>query len=389
LREGFTGVTFTPLTIDRGRRNGTRERIVETMRQCPDKLTVKLNALVTNVMMTGTRATGVEFLDRAHLYRADPKAPLAGDIEVPRRSVRARREVILAGGTFNTPQILMLSGIGPAAQLTALGIDPVVDLPDVGAHLQDRYEVGVVHEKAQPFHILRDAAFEAPKEGEPGDPEFQDWRDRRSGLYATNGATIAVIRRSRDSERNPDLYMFAVPGHFSGYRPGYAKRATERKNEFTWVILKGHTRTSGGYVRLRSRDPRDPPDINFKFFEESENSQGDLEGVVAGVEYIRSIAARTRHLIKETVPGKAFETREQIAQFVKDNAWGHHACGTCRIGRQGSSVLDSRFRVWGVTGLRVVDASVFPTIPGLFILSAVYMIAEKASDAILEDAQGA
>src|SRR5262249_50204998 len=102
------------------------------------------------------------------------------------------------------------------------------------------------------------------------------------------------------------------------------------------------------------------------------------------------ITATTPHLFAaEIVPGPDVVTPTQIADFVKSNAWGHHACGTCRIGREGESVLDSRFRVWGTRGLRVVDASVFPRIPGLFILSAVYMIAEKASDAILEDAKDA
>jgi choline dehydrogenase-like flavoprotein len=392
VKEDFEGVTLTPLTIRNGRRYGTRELILDTMQNFPAKLTVKLHALATKVNLdVDKRAVGVEFLDGAHLYRVDPKTPLTGDIAVPRISVCARKEVVLSGGTFNTPQILMLSGIGPAEELRALGIDPKIDLPQVGRNLQDRYEVGIVHKMKHDFAILRDASFVAPAAGQPGDAAYQEWHDHGKGLYATNGAVIAIIKRADKDRPDPDLYMFAVPGHFSGYRPGYSELPRTVKDEFTWVILKGHTKNTAGWVHLRSTDPRDPPDINFKYFDEGNDQSGDdLRGVVAGVECVRAIAARTPHLFKaEMVPGPDVITPTQIADFVKSNAWGHHACGTCRIGREGESVLDSRFRVWGTKGLRVVDASVFPRIPGLFILSAVYMIAEKASDAILEDAEDA
>jgi len=180
-----------------------------------------------------------------------------------------------------------------------------------------------------------------------------------------------------------------VPGHFSGYRPCYSNRVREEKNQFTWVILKGHTNNTAGWVRLRTPHAWDTPDINFKYFEEGNDASGDdLRGLVEGVEYVRSIMAdELAHGLTERIPGKAVKTTEQIASFVRSNAWGHHACGTCRIGQgDKDSVLDSRFNVRKANGLRVVDASVFPRIPGLFILSAVYMIAEKASDAIIADA---
>src|SRR5262245_27974375 len=149
INEGFEGATFTPLTIRNGFRYGTRERIVETMREFPDRLTIRLHALVTKVNLEGSKATGVEFLDGAHLYRADPNAPREQPPAAPRVVVGARREVILAGGTFNTPQILMLSGIGPANHLRAHGIEPRIELDHVGANLHDRYEVGIVHETDQ------------------------------------------------------------------------------------------------------------------------------------------------------------------------------------------------------------------------------------------------
>ena len=392
VEENFEGVTFTPLTVRNGRRNGSRERVRQTVAETGGRLTIKLHALATRVLLDeDRRATGVEYLDGAHLYGADPRSQPGRSAEAPRRTVRAAREVILAGGAFNTPQLLMLSGIGPAQELARHGIAAKVDLPGVGCNLQDRYEVGLVYEMKQDFPLLRDATFSAPRPGEQPDPAYADWLQGK-GLYTTNGAVTAIVTRSAPDCPEPDLYLFGVAGYFEGYFPGYSSFRLNEKNHFTWAVLKAHTRNTAGYVRLRSADPCDVPEINFRYFDEGNDATGeDLASVVAGVEYVRQIIARTPDLFKaELVPGEGVDTPERIAQFVKDNAWGHHACGTCRIGADDDpdAVLDSRFRVRGVKGLRVVDASVFPRIPGFFIVCAVYMVGEKASDVIIEDAGG-
>jgi choline dehydrogenase len=392
IQQGYEGPVFTPLSIRNGVRFGTRELLRETMQVRPDLLKVKLHALVTRVLLDADRrAVGVEFCDAPHLYRVDPAALPDGAMTAPRQTVRAKREVILSGGTFNTPQLLMLSGIGPPDELRKHGIGVEVALPGVGRNLQDRYEIGIVHQVKREFEALRNATFaeEDAKFATRNDPNFAEWLNG-NGLYATNGAVIAVIKRSSLGQPDPDLYLFAIPSHFSGYRPGYSRHARE-KDKFTWVILKAHTRNNGGEVVLKSADPRDPPDINFRYFDEgSDKSNDDLDSVVAGIEFVRKMTRRTTTLLDERIPGPAVQSRAQLEQFVKDNAWGHHACGTCKIGADGDplAVLDGRFRVRGVRGLRVVDASVFPKIPGFFILSAVYMAAEKASDAILADAGG-
>lgn len=133
------------------------------------------------------------------------------------------------------------------------------------------------------------------------------------------------------------------------------------------------------------------PDINFRYFEEGNDEFGeDLESVVDGVEFVRKMTTRTSELFaEEEVPGAAVNSREEIREFVKDEAWGHHASCTCKIGIEDDpmAVLDTDFRVYGTKNLRVVDASVFPKIPGFFIVSSVYMISEKASDLILAAAE--
>ncbi|WON82599.1 GMC family oxidoreductase [Chromobacterium haemolyticum] len=295
--------------------------------------------------------------------------------------------MILAGGAFNSPQLLMLSGIGPAAHLQERGITPRVDLPGVGQNLQDRYEVGVVNRmNFKHWEVLKGAEFA------PGDPQYKQWAEGRKGVYTTNGAVLAVIRRSAQERPLPDLFCFALLGLFKGYFPGYSRLFPEHLNYLTWAILKAHTNNRAGTVTLRSADPRDPPDINFHYFEEgSPGGDQDLDSVVEGIKFVRSLTAdlKKQNLIaEEELPGEAVQSDDELRQFVRDNAWGHHASCSCAIGaREAGGVLDSRFRVHGVSGLRVVDASVFPRIPGFFIVSAVYMIAEKAAEVILEDAR--
>lgn len=160
----------------------------------------------------------------------------------------------------------------------------------------------------------------------------------------------------------------------------------------TWVVLKAHTNNCAGRITLRSADPRDPPIINFHYFEEGSDVLGeDIEAVVEGIRFVRKITQYfkdTKLIAEEELPGDAVESDEELKEFVRAHAWGHHASSSCAIGpRQQNGVLSSDFRVHGTQCLRVVDASVFPRIPGFFIVSAVYMIAEKAADAISADAR--
>ncbi|HWT98984.1 MAG TPA: GMC family oxidoreductase, partial [Terriglobales bacterium] len=226
---------------------------------------------------------------------------------------------------------------------------------------------------------------------EKGDPLYELWRKERSGMYISSGAAIAVSKRSRPGLRDPDLFCMALLAKFAGYFPGYSRLIAEHHNYLTWAILKAHTGNRSGTVELRSADPRDTPLINFNYFTEDGDGSAttDLDAVVAGIRFARQMAEplRQRGLIaEEEMPGSHLQSDAELAAYVRDNAWGHHASCSCPIGpREGGGVVDSQFRVHGVKRLRIVDASVFPRIPGFFIVSAVYMIAEKAADAILAD----
>jgi choline dehydrogenase len=387
VRNRGEGLWQIPLAVRDGCRNGSRERIREVEQRFPDRLVVRIGALATRVLFDerGTTARGVEYLPQPHAYRADPAVD-PGQVE-PRRA-SATREVVLAGGAFNTPQLLKLSGIGPREELERLGIRCRVDLPGVGENLQDRYEVGVVSRMARKFTLLEGLTFRSPEAGQAGDPAYRDWLDGR-GLYTTNGALLGLVSRSRPELPNPDLFVFGLPAHFTGYYPGYSTRLAQQSDVFTWAVLKAHTVNRAGRVLLRSADARDTPDIRFRYFEEGSDAAGaDLDAVVTGVELARSMMARLgRDVVEELMPGPSVTTREELRAFVRDQAWGHHASCTAAIGpRAQGGVLDGNFRVHGTRGLRVVDASVFPRIPGFFIVTAIYMAAEKASAAILADA---
>jgi choline dehydrogenase-like flavoprotein len=294
----------------------------------------------------------------------------------------------VCGGAFNTPQLLMLSGIGSGPDLCALGIAPRVDLPGVGRNLQDRYEIGVVNRLAVPtWPSLRKAEFRR------GDTLWREWAHRRRGMYTSNGGALAIIRRSAPHLPLPDLCLMAMLAPFKGYFPGYSRLIAEERNRLTWSILKAHTRNRAGTVRLRSADPTVPPLIDFRYFDPANDPEkSDLRSVVAAIRFVRKLTEpllRSGVFAAEEIPGKTLHSDEELAGFVRNHAWGHHACGTCAIGKRGEGgVLGSDFRVHGTAALRVVDASVFPRIPGYFIAAAVYMVAEKGADVILADAQG-
>lgn len=390
------GVFMIPLATKDGRRISTRDYIREVESQHPDKLKVKTHALVTQVLFETDdgkyKAIGVEYLDGKHLYGADPQAAQTNNNAALKRQVYAKREIILSGGVFNTPQLLKLSGIGAEEELKTLNIPVKVNLPGVGANLQDRYEVGVISQMRENFALLEGGTFREPESSDAqSDPHLQEWEKSKSGLYTSNGAVIGIVKKSDEKLKDPDLFIFGLPLHFKGYFLKYSDVIATNSDRFTWAILKAHTNNTAGTVKLRSTNPQDVPEINFHYFDEGNDTKGeDLQAVVEGVKFVRELTDQSDLFIKsEMLPGGEIDQEDEVKQFIKDEAWGHHACGTCKIGRPEDkmAVLDSNFRVYGTQSLRVVDASVFPFIPGFFIVAPIYMVSEKASDVIIQDAR--
>jgi len=371
-----TGIVLTPQAIDtHGRRHGARAFVMDTERKFPENLHIVSHTLVDRVVFDGKKAVGVEVIARENGLGAEdePKGP-----ELGRRLISARKEVVLSGGAFETPAALIRSGIGPQSELSRLGIDPVAFNEHVGHNLHDRYEVGVISEFASPIALLDGATFSV----DPNDPFMQEWEQGR-GINTTNGAIIAFTARSNPLREVPDLFIFGLPASFRGYRDGYSKELTENPNAFTWAVLVAQTQNRGGVVTLSSTDPTVQPLIDFKYFEQG--GLADEQALMAGVDIVRKLNARMpRGLFKrELSPGARVRTVRDVREWVRNESWGHHAVGTAALG----TVLDSHFRVKGVTGLRVVDASVFPDIPGYFLVSSVYVISEMAAERILQESR--
>jgi choline dehydrogenase len=371
----------TPMSSARHARAGPREFLLEVQKRFPGKLTIKVNAFVTRIAIDPTTktASGVFYREGTRLYRAAAKPRGAAGEE---KYVGASREVILSGGVFNTPQLLMLSGVGDPEHLAEHSIAPVKDLPGVGRNLQDRYEIGIVNRVNPPWKALRGSTYTTD------DRQYRKWRRWRTGTYTSNGLLFSAIFASRTSQERPDLFCFFLLADFRGYYPGYSEHI-KRHDYLTWTVLKAYTCNTAGTVRLRSNNAFDRPDINFRYFSEGNYPPAeDLDAVITGVRFGRKVVDAIGDLIaEEEVPGRHLYTDDQLNRHIANNAWGHHACGTCAMKPEDrGGVVDSQFRVHGVRNLRVVDASIFPRIPGYFIVTAIYMIAEKAADVILSDA---
>jgi choline dehydrogenase len=382
VKQNAVGIRYLPMTTLGHRRFGTRERVLDVARRLPDRLKIAMNALASRVILdANNRAVGVEYLEGERLYRAHARpSDAAGEL----RTIHASREVILAGGAFNSPQLLMLSGIGPPETLERHGIQVRVALPGVGRNLQDRYEIGVMNRMKFPaWGVYKSATFST------GDPQFAEWKSRGTGVYSTNGSVLTLFRRSKGGGELPDLFCMSLLAPFRGYFPRYSSAFTDHLNYLTWVVLKAHTANRAGEVTLRSNDPRDTPLIDFKYFHD--RGEGDLDAVVDGIRFVRRLTAGLKReglIEEEELPGDGLQSDQELKDFVRYNCWGHHASCTCAIGPLGQNgVLTSDFRVHNTHGLRVVDASVFPRIPGFFIASSIYMVGEKAAEVVLADAE--
>ncbi|KAJ9088497.1 hypothetical protein DSO57_1022496 [Entomophthora muscae] len=341
-------------------------------------LTIWTDTFVTRVLFEGKAAVGVAYTRGRHLYKASllrrkPKCkarPIKG-------SVRAK-EVILSGGVFNTPQLLMLSGVGDKHHLKKFNIPVVANLPGVGRNMMDRYEVPIVLQYPRMFKLLTRCRFTPTQD----DPCYQMYLKNHTGPYVSNGILYGQLRKSHQTLGEPDLFILNGLSNFHGYFRGYSKYFTSHPNTSTRLILKAHTSNTNGRVKLRSANPFDVPDINFHSFSDGNT---DLDILVEALVSERKTLKASLHVHhQELYPGTHIRTKSQIRKYIKQVAWGHHACCTAKMGSQSdpNAVVDPHFNVRHVKNLRIVDMSIFPKIPGYFPTVYIHMVAMKAADTI-------
>ena len=312
-------------------------------------LTVVTGAHATRVLVEGKRAVGVAFLRDGVAEEA-----------------RADGEVILAGGTVNSPQLLMLSGIGPADELKAAGISAIHDLPGVGKNLQDHPMVSVGYLCTQKISL----------DGAETLGNLLRWLLWKNGPLASNVAEAGLFLRTREGLAVPDLQLLFGPAYYRGH--GLVRRK-EHCFGFGPTLI---TPESRGDISLRSANPLDAPAIRANYL----STDADLRTMIAGVRLARRLAhakAFDAFRGEELHPGAAMESDAEISEFLRNELETlYHPVGTCKMGVDALAVVDARLRVRGIEGLRVVDASIMPRVPAGNTNAPVIMIAEKAAEMI-------
>ena len=355
VAEGFG---LPDLTTHRGRRASASKAFLDPVRRRPN-LTVVTDAHVSRVVIERGRAVAVEYLRRGGPHR-----------------VEVAREVVLSGGAYASPQILMLSGIGPAEHLRATGVHVVHDLPGVGRNLQE--------------HPLAAMGFKARRQFDFGRNLRADriglaaalWQLTGRGFLSSQPLTAAAFYKSRPGLERPDLENLFMPTDLNAnvWFPGMMRRTQDMMTSLN-VALHPESR---GFVELASSDPLARPRIQFNLLAEP----GDVALLRHSIRWTRDLMAEapiSEFIGDEVFPGPAAATDSQIDAYIrKTAATAQHPTSTCRMGDDAEAVVDPRLRVRGVDGLRVADASVMPTVIGGHTNAPAIMIGERAADFLLE-----
>lgn len=347
------GAAISPVTVWQGRRFNTARAYLNPARHQAN-LTVLTGTMVQRIVLEGGRAVAVRYTRRG------------GD-----HIARARREIVLSAGAFGTPQLLQLPGIGPAEHLRTVGIDPLVDSPNVGSNLTDHPATFMNWELAPGFRGLADAA----------NPRWLlQWLFRRTGMLASNLMEAVAHIRTAPELGAPDFQLIFAPMYASGFDVDRHPRPAISILQSLW------TPASRGSVLVRSADPGTAPAIRLNTFDDA----ADLEAFVRAVRRTREIvstAPLAEAIAAEINPGPGVHSNDELRRWIRGNVCvtGHPA-GTAAMGSGNDSVLDEKLRVRGVSGLRVADASALPRIPRANTNAPAIMIGDRCAEFIEQTA---
>jgi choline dehydrogenase len=312
-------------------------------------LDVVTRAHVHKIELSGNRATGVQYARGTKMHR-----------------VRAEREVIVSAGAYASPQLLMLSGIGPADHLAEMGIPVAVDSPHVGQHLQEH-----------PMVFMSWHAENCTTVDDAGPRDLAQWALNRSGKFSTNLIEAAVHWTSEPGLTAPDFQILFIPGFF--WDGGYRKTG----HPGVTTLVSYLAPESRGSVSLQSTDPT----VHPRIFSNILGRQSEMDALVRAVELIRDITSRSplRNIIKEEIqPSAAVDSRTALADWLRSIAeHTYHPTCTCRMGPPDEGVVDPQLRVYGVDNLRVADASIMPRITSGNTHAPAVMIGERCADFVL------
>ena len=354
------GVGYTQMSRAGRFRTSTARAFLRRARGRPN-LRVETGAMATRLIFEGRRCLGVT-------VRQDGRE----------RTFRAAREVILSGGTINSPQLLQISGVGPAEHLASIGVEVIRDLAGVGRNLSDHYVARVsmrvkgvetINELARGWRLLREAA---------------KWAALGTGALTFGVSSAQAYARSRPELASPDLQLLFSPASYSANRFG----TLENEPGMTCAVSIANPESRGD-VMARSANPFEHPSLRPNYLA----SRTDVDALLHGIRLVRDIFAAPafdRYRVAETTPGPRVRTDEEIEAFARETGTTlYHIVGTCRMGEDPMAVVNPRLCVHGIVGLRVVDASVMPTVTTGNTNATTIMIGEKAAAMIREDAAAA
>ena len=352
------GVGYFQLTTRNGRRCSAARAFLRPAMTRPN-LRVVTRALAERVLIEGKRAVGI-------VYRHDGQSV----------TLRCTREVILSGGAVNSPQLMLLSGIGPQEHLKEMGIVVQHHLPGVGQNLQDHFQTRICHKCTLPITVNDIMASPLKKLG-----AGMRYVLTRTGPLTISAGLVCLFAKTRPELATPDIqYHFLC---FSADRPA---AGLHKFSGFTTNVCQLRPESRGS-ITLKSPDPAAPPAIRANYLA----TELDRATLVAGLQLARRIAAQPamqRYIKSEYLPGEGVTTDKQLLDYARDYGGSiFHPSGTCKMGRDAMAVVDPELRVHGLAGLRIADASVMPTVVSGNTNAAAIMIGEKASDLVLNAAR--